>query len=60
MANIKCGNAECPEVGFVKDPGTYDPAVIVCGECGQPMQTTEDELTPVEAQLAQAEQRRKT
>ena len=40
---VTCDNPECPERGLPKDPGGYDPAVIVCGGCGQPVVPVESE-----------------
>jgi len=50
MPNVRCTNADCPEDGVVKDASGYPPELIHCGECGQPVEATDDPLTSLTEQ----------
>ena len=38
MSDIACITDDCPEQGIPKSSGGFDPAEIVCGECGGPVE----------------------
>lgn len=47
--NVVCVNTDCTENGIVKDGSTVPPETLarcVCGECGQPVDTTTDPAQP--------------
>lgn len=48
--DVTCLNDQCPEFELPKaNPQDYDPAEIVCGGCGQPVNTPMSKPPPVVA-----------
>lgn len=45
MKNVKCINAECSENGIVKAGIKIPDVEIVCGQCGQLTDPTNEEVT---------------